>query len=384
MSKQKTEFIEKIKNKIDIKRYEGERRSKLIIMIITEIILAPLIYGGLHLSVYLVDLSAKDVWYANFCSIVLGIILLIMLVYFFINPFETNKDFKKNLKKHCQGSIRSFFNISMSKNYKLNNQELKDSNLFSSFNTLEYDDVIKGTHNGVSFLVEELELRDIRGTGRNKSDFLAFKGIVISFSSNKSIKSPTLVVTKGDNNIRNYQSGMRFTIAALILACIAPVVVAVIFFAPIFLKIATYSTKYLLQLILPSVPTILIISFFVGLMLNEYLKKKRLMDDVKTEDISFDKKFCIYSEDQVEARYLVTPAFMERMKNLETAFGTKKIKCSFFEDRIMFAMSTNKDLFELGSLYSSSLTHHIEQFYDQINSIYEIIDHFKLNERIGL
>ena len=44
---------------------------------------------------------------------------------------------------------------------------------------------------------------------------------------------------------------------------------------------------------------------------------------------------------------------MERLNNLRTAFGTKKIKCAFFDDQIVFAISTNKDLFELGDFHRS-------------------------------
>ena len=129
---------------------------------------------------------------------------------------------------------------------------------------------------------------------------------------------------------------------------------------------------------------ICILGCFLWVFLKKYIDKKSQMDDVKTEDVSFDKRFCVYSKDQVESRYLVTPSFMERMKNLETAFGTKKVKCSFYEDRLMFAMSSDKDLFELGSLYSYSLMKHVNDFYNQINSIYDIIDHFKLYEKTGL
>lgn len=109
------------------------------------------------------------------------------------------------------------------------------------------------------------------------------------------------------------------------------------------------------------------------------------MQDVKLEDLSFEKNFNVYTKDQIEARYLLTTAFMERLKNIETAFGTKQIKCSFFDDNIIFAISTKKDLFELCSLFRPfSDTRYIENFYDEIISIQKLIDHFKLSENTGL
>ena len=110
------------------------------------------------------------------------------------------------------------------------------------------------------------------------------------------------------------------------------------------------------------------------------------MQSSKLEDISFDKRFNVHTKDQVEARYLLTTGFMDRLNSLETAFGSSnKIKCSFFDDKIMFAIPNKKDLFELGSLFTPiGSTKSIEKFCDELTAVEEIIDHFKLNEHIGL
>ena len=85
-------------------------------------------------------------------------------------------------------------------------------------------------------------------------------------------------------------------------------------------------------------------------------KYEKPLDKVNLEDPMFSKKFDVYSSDQIEARFWVTPAFMERFQNLTTAFGTKKAKCSFYDgDKIMFAISTDKNLFEIGNIETSLL-----------------------------
>ena len=71
---------------------------------------------------------------------------------------------------------------------------------------------------------------------------------------------------------------------------------------------------------------------------------------------------------------------MEKFMNLRTAFGAKNAKCSFNNDKITFAITTDKNLFEIGNLNQSLLDYkNFNKLYNEINAIYEIIDYFKLN-----
>ena len=106
---------------------------------------------------------------------------------------------------------------------------------------------------------------------------------------------------------------------------------------------------------------------------------------VKLEDVIFDKDYNVASEDQVEARYLITPSFMERFKNLKKAYNSKSIKCALFDNQIMFAISTTKDLFEIGSMYHPLTdSRQVDRFFDEIIAILDIIEEFKLDEKTGL
>ena len=114
-------------------------------------------------------------------------------------------------------------------------------------------------------------------------------------------------------------------------------------------------------------------------------RKRKHFEKVELEDVEFDKRFKVASENQIEARYLVTPAFMDRLKSLQTAFGTKNVKCSFFDDKIMFAISTNKDLFEVGTLtVPLNNSKQMTEFFNELSSILQLIDYFKLDEKTGL
>ena len=113
---------------------------------------------------------------------------------------------------------------------------------------------------------------------------------------------------------------------------------------------------------------------------------QEMLEEVKLEDPVFSKKFNVYSSDQVEARYLVTTAFMERFLNIKTAFDTKHIKCAFFdENRLIISLPTNKNVFEIGETCTSLQNpKSINCLYNELISILKLIEYFKLNEKTGL
>ena len=107
--------------------------------------------------------------------------------------------------------------------------------------------------------------------------------------------------------------------------------------------------------------------------------------EITLEDPVFSKRFRVYSSDQIEARYLVTTRFMENFLNLKTAFGNRLAKCAFFDNQIMFAISTNQNLFEVGSLLNPPTNYRqIRKCYEQINSILKMIEYFKFDQNTGL
>lgn len=67
-------------------------------------------------------------------------------------------------------------------------------------------------------------------------------------------------------------------------------------------------------------------------------------------DSKFEKIFEVYSNDQVEARYLVHPVFMERLLFLETGFNGKRIRCAFEDGELVVAVECD-NRFELGSMF---------------------------------
>ena len=70
---------------------------------------------------------------------------------------------------------------------------------------------------------------------------------------------------------------------------------------------------------------------------------------VSLEDPVFEKQFQVYSSDQVEARYLLTPSFMQRLLEIRSVFPDAQIQAAFERNSLYLAIdakSSNRD--ELG------------------------------------
>ena len=79
---------------------------------------------------------------------------------------------------------------------------------------------------------------------------------------------------------------------------------------------------------------------------------RRGMDRARLEDPEFEKAFEVYTTDQVEARFLLTPDFMQTLVDLEKTLRGKKLRCAFSGEE-MFVAVEGGDLFEPGSLFKT-------------------------------
>jgi len=107
---------------------------------------------------------------------------------------------------------------------------------------------------------------------------------------------------------------------------------------------------------------------------------------VKLEDPKFEGIFDVFSTDQVEARYLLTTAFMERLLALRDMYSKNgSIKCEFFSNHLFIMVETGTNLFEVGDIEKSCLdTEDIHRFLGQMHSVFQVIDVLKLNKYTGL
>ncbi len=102
---------------------------------------------------------------------------------------------------------------------------------------------------------------------------------------------------------------------------------------------------------------------------------------VKLEDIEFEKAFAVYGTDQIEARYILSPALMQRIMEFRKK-TQKDISMSFIQSQVYIGVPVNKDLFE-APLFSTLVNYTmISEYYNYLALCIGIVEDLDLNTRI--
>lgn len=345
------------------------RKKELSKLILLELVLTSVFLATVYIFFHKSELTG-----GTFCAaleVFIPVILITSVGVGVILVFYFNKNFVQSLKLQCMDKVvNAFGNLKWYDCCDLiTNNELNKSQLFAYYNRRSAFDAFKGKYKDVTFQISETEMLYESGSGKNRTVVTIFRGVIIKFKSNKDIKATTIIATKGDKNIKNRYSIPVLGVLGGWICCF-------------FSDNMNFTTGPLLWFVILFVCLAVIV-----ICIDKFSKGSNEFDfeEIKLEDPEFTKKYRAYSTDQVEGRYLITPAFMQRFKNIQTAFGTNKVKCSFYGDNLMFAISTRRNLFEIGNLFRSlNNPKQMTAFFNELSSILSLIDYFKLDENTRL
>ena len=98
---------------------------------------------------------------------------------------------------------------------------------------------------------------------------------------------------------------------------------------------------------------------------------------VRLEDPDFESEFEVYSTDQVEARYLLTPSFMERILKLNQFPKIDDIELAFYQGHLFMAIKRSDQYLE-GDGYNLNDPQHIMSNIKDIAFIFDIVKELNL------
>ena len=120
-----------------------------------------------------------------------------------------------------------------------------------------------------------------------------------------------------------------------------------------------------------------------GKLLGNFFQKMNFMQGslVKLENPEFEKVFAVYSENQIEARYILTPVMMERLLKLRNS-KRDNLRLLFEGNHVVVAFSAPSGWLEppfFGKLHQTCV---LENVLDELLSALSIVAELDLNTRI--
>ncbi|MEN3976544.1 DUF3137 domain-containing protein [Emcibacter sp. SYSU 3D8] len=107
------------------------------------------------------------------------------------------------------------------------------------------------------------------------------------------------------------------------------------------------------------------------------------MERVRLEDPEFEKCFEVYGTNQVEARYLLTPGFMQQLIELRNSLGSK-MQAAFDGDSLYIAANNGQDHFEVQGYSGKAVNVQLDRFVGDIGILFRIIRTLNLESKTRL
>ena len=98
----------------------------------------------------------------------------------------------------------------------------------------------------------------------------------------------------------------------------------------------------------------------------------------------FEKTYSVMATDQVEARVVLDPAFMERFLAAGEIMKARWMEVSFLDNEIVFAVQRFRPLFEVGHIWQAVTPEYLRKLADHIDVVDRMIEALKLNRHVGL
>lgn len=188
-----------------------------------------------------------------------------------------------------------------------------------SYDNASFQDLWWGVVGGQPFTLHEAKLTEERGSGKSRHTVTVFEGSILSIGFNRRFHSTTLLEPDGARR-----------------------------------------------------------KFLIGGEKDKCSIGEVELSRIDLTDPRFEQRFTVWSDDQVEARYIVHPEYMERILAIETAFSGEDIRALFHEGDMLITVKTG-NLFESGSLDSDDDRRLLQLAIQQFGSLADLAN--SMNER---
>jgi hypothetical protein len=236
---------------------------------------------------------------------------------------DYKRTFKRKIIKQLIGALDK--NLHYNASGSVSQTHFKNSGLFSRSNIGLYrgNDHVRGTVDGVAIEFSDLDVLDKRGNPFNKTSLdTIFHGLFIVSEFNKNFHGTTIVLP--DRTEKHF-----------------------------------------------------------GSIIAQWMQSNKLehTQRIKLDDPEFEKHFVVYSDDQIEARYLLTSTMMQRLLSIKKR-AKADLSVSFRGDRLYLAISFNRDLFEPDINQSLLSYKQANEYIKMLRLAIGTVEELKLNKKL--
>ena len=295
---------------------------------------------------------------------------------------QTELYFRKTIKENLLVPIFSLFvKFKISQTEMISLKEIKENGLFHDARYKKDDDNIAGTYKDIPVYLCETRLWHVKEdrNGKSKPEQIEdFNGLILKIKMNKNFEGSTVVRQRPSydylvNIVKELQKKYPALISDKIISFLT---------SPMVRTYGNLRAKGV---------SIGLNSISITTKINP---KPRKLEKVTLEDVEFNNFFDVFSDSQIESRYLLTTSFMERIKTIQAVFLALGVNCVFKDDYIYIflnhcinigSVTSGRGLFEVGGMNSTLLDKNIyKMVFNQLVSIFQLIQHFKLDQKIGM
>jgi len=310
---------------------------------------------------------------SNTAIIIPSFIPLLIAIIYAVIYFKIINKYRKAVKHTLLTPILSMFgDLKLLDTEAITLKEIHSLGLYQHSRTKLDDDVIAGTYKGVPLKIAETKLSHTENCDKSSNSVTDFSGIIIKTVSGKKFKGTIIgeQITNFDSFIELVKEASR--------KCPEQ-------FPP-------ENIKFIDNIVLKTVSNM---EKTIANMKRPFFSVRNGMEQVKSEDVEFNEKYNIYSDNQIEARYVLTPSFMEKLKKIQSVFLVTGVDFAFKNEYVYLFLNyclsskqiydnkkakLNFGFFEVGDINETLLNKNIYLLLvKELISIFDLIGYLKLN-----
>lgn len=250
------------------------------------------------------------------------IISIIGMIFSYFKMKNARKEFDYNTKTQLYRQIIGFYPQLEYRPFSgVNSSTISESNLFPSYDSFKSENYIQGQYKSIKIILSQIEL---------------------------------IKITQMDVTVNGYTKTINKE---------QPIFKGLFFITSLNKKFS--STTYVIK----------------DQLIKIFNDLPRCLKRVTLEDTAFESEFDVYSDNQIEARYLLTPSFMERLIKLNQKAA---LRCCFVDNKLFLGLAMKDDFMPSLALNEKVDYQRIKQVIQQIDILFEMVDTLKLDINIGL